>query len=238
MLAITDTPWIECNRSCNNFYRRSNRFINPWNLITVWKSYQWTGSVSILTMLSYQYRDYHYKDKTVWRPSYLYNGNPHTWIDGLYTDTGPWYRDLPVSRLFTQPFVQAQIKENIKAPRHWPLWGNSLVTPHKGPVTRKVFPFDDVIMTYLDVDPIIALFFGHEIQLFLVHAGMLTRPVVRQEQPEQEPQQTTTTWRVQWMWWHMDPGTKSPTGYIFYHIFLNGITIFWFNFHWSFFLGA
>ena len=27
----------------------------------------------------------------------------------------------PVSRLFTLPFVQAQIKENIKAPRHWPL---------------------------------------------------------------------------------------------------------------------
>ena len=32
------------------------------------------------------------------------------------------------SRLFTQPFIQAQIKENIKAPRHWPLWGNSLLT--------------------------------------------------------------------------------------------------------------
>ena len=29
---------------------------------------------------------------------------------------------LPVSRLFTQPFIQVQIKENIKAPRHWPLW--------------------------------------------------------------------------------------------------------------------
>ena len=29
----------------------------------------------------------------------------------------------PASRLFTQPFIQAQIKENIKAPRHWPLWG-------------------------------------------------------------------------------------------------------------------
>ena len=27
------------------------------------------------------------------------------------------------SRLFTQPFIQAQIKENIKAPRHWPLCG-------------------------------------------------------------------------------------------------------------------
>ena len=25
------------------------------------------------------------------------------------------------SRLFTQPFIQAQIKENIKAPRHFPL---------------------------------------------------------------------------------------------------------------------
>ena len=30
---------------------------------------------------------------------------------------------LPVARLFTQPFIQAQIKENIKAPRHWPLCG-------------------------------------------------------------------------------------------------------------------
>ena len=25
--------------------------------------------------------------------------------------------------MFTKTFVQAQIKENIKAPRHWPLWG-------------------------------------------------------------------------------------------------------------------
>ena len=32
---------------------------------------------------------------------------------------------------------QAQIQENIKAPRHSPL---------KGPVTRKMFPFDDVII--------------------------------------------------------------------------------------------
>ena len=39
----------------------------------------------------------------------------------------------PASRLFTQPFIRAQIKVNIKAPRH-------------RPVTRKMFPFDDVIM--------------------------------------------------------------------------------------------
>ena len=25
--------------------------------------------------------------------------------------------------LFTQPFIQAQIKENAKPPRHWPLCG-------------------------------------------------------------------------------------------------------------------
>ena len=35
----------------------------------------------------------------------------------------------PASRLFTQPFIQAQIKENITDPRHWPLCaGNSPVT--------------------------------------------------------------------------------------------------------------
>ena len=30
-----------------------------------------------------------------------------------------------ITGLFAQPFVQAQIKENIKAPRDWPLWGES-----------------------------------------------------------------------------------------------------------------
>ena len=29
----------------------------------------------------------------------------------------------PASRLFTQPFFRVHIKENIKAPRHWPLCG-------------------------------------------------------------------------------------------------------------------
>ena len=41
----------------------------------------------------------------------------------------------PASRLFTQPFIQAQIKENIKAPRHRPLCGEftgSRWFPRKG----------------------------------------------------------------------------------------------------------
>ena len=56
----------------------------------------------------------------------------------------------PASRLFSQPFIQAQIKENTKVPRNWPFvrgihrW--PVNSPHKGPVTRKLFPFDDVIM--------------------------------------------------------------------------------------------
>ena len=36
------------------------------------------------------------------------------------------------------------IKENIKAPRHWPL--GPVNSPHKWPVTWKMSPFDDVIM--------------------------------------------------------------------------------------------
>ena len=34
-----------------------------------------------------------------------------------------WRLKSPASRLFTEPFIHAQIKENTKAPRHWPLWG-------------------------------------------------------------------------------------------------------------------
>ena len=34
-----------------------------------------------------------------------------------------WRLKSPASQLFTQPFIRAQIKESIKAPRHWPLCG-------------------------------------------------------------------------------------------------------------------
>ena len=32
-----------------------------------------------------------------------------------------WRLKSPASRLFTQPFIRAQIKDNIKDRRHWPL---------------------------------------------------------------------------------------------------------------------
>ena len=34
-----------------------------------------------------------------------------------------WRLKSPASPLFTHPFIRAQIKENIRAPRHWPLCG-------------------------------------------------------------------------------------------------------------------
>ena len=51
-------------------------------------------------MSSYQYRDSHYEDKTVWLPSYLHNGNTRTRKDSLYIETGP--RDVTLSACITQ----------------------------------------------------------------------------------------------------------------------------------------
>ena len=54
-----------------------------------------------------------------------------------------WCLKSPPSPLFAQLLVQAQIKENIKAPRHWSLcgefFGDRWNSPHKGPVTGKCF---------------------------------------------------------------------------------------------------
>ena len=53
--------------------------------------------------------------------------------DATYiTVTSQWARwrlKAPASQLFTQPFIRTQIKENIKAPRHWPLWGEFTDSP-------------------------------------------------------------------------------------------------------------
>ena len=57
----------------------------------------------------------------------------HSWrsliihsINRSITVTSQWARwrlKSPASLLFTWPFIQTQIKENFKAPRHWPLCG-------------------------------------------------------------------------------------------------------------------
>ena len=54
-----------------------------------------------------------------------------------------WRLKSPASLLFTQLFVQAQIKENIKAPRHWLLCGEFVgvrwIPPTKGQWHGKCF---------------------------------------------------------------------------------------------------
>ena len=55
--------------------------------------------------------------------------------------------DCLLNRLFRR-----RSKENIKAPCHWPLCGeftgNRWIPPHKWPVTREGFPFDDFNLWY------------------------------------------------------------------------------------------
>ena len=75
----------------------------------------------------------------------------------LWRHNERWHLKSPASWLYTQLFVQAQIKKNKKAPRvrHGPFvqgiqwWPVSSL--HKGPVTQKMFSFDDVIMLCLIV---------------------------------------------------------------------------------------
>ena len=41
------------------------------------------------------------------------------WIITMTSQWVRWRLRPPALRLFTQSFIQAQLKENIKAPRHW-----------------------------------------------------------------------------------------------------------------------
>ena len=63
-----------------------------------------------------------------------------------------WRPKSPASRLFTQTFIQADQRKHessaslafVRGIHRWPV--NS---PHKWTVTRKMFPFDDVIITWI-----------------------------------------------------------------------------------------
>ena len=59
-----------------------------------------------------------------------------------------WCLKSRASRLFTQHYVQAQIKETSKLRTTGLCEGNSpRSSSHEGPITRKMFPFDEVIMS-------------------------------------------------------------------------------------------
>ena len=56
-----------------------------------------------------------------------------------------WRLKSPASRLFTQAFIEAQIKENMKTLRHWPLWGeftsDRWIPRTKDQYRGKMFPY-------------------------------------------------------------------------------------------------
>ena len=56
---------------------------------------------------------------------YMNSHKSITAISNYYGEVimGAMASQIPASRMFTQPFIRAQIKENIKAPRHWTLCG-------------------------------------------------------------------------------------------------------------------
>ena len=67
-------------------------------------------------------------------------------------------RDVPASRLFTQPLFRRWSKEHqssaslvvVRGIHQWPV-----NYPHKWPVTRNMFPFDDVIIWSEEVEEIL-----------------------------------------------------------------------------------
>ena len=62
----------------------------------------------------------------------------------------------PVNRLFVQQLVGVHIKGDTKAPHNWTFVGINhrwpVDSPHSGPVTRKVFPYRDVMQALRHVD--------------------------------------------------------------------------------------
>ena len=69
------------------------------------------------------------------------------WNVTVMSQWAGWHLKSPASRLLALTLVQAQIEDNMKAPRHWLLWGKFI--PNKGPLMRKMFQFDDVIVNKL-----------------------------------------------------------------------------------------
>ena len=61
--------------------------------------------------------------KYIDKESVISSPNPPTFTRKHYGDVimSAMASKITSSRLFTQPFIRMQVKENIRAPRHWPL---------------------------------------------------------------------------------------------------------------------
>ena len=111
------------------------------------------------------HRNPHYKLKMVWRPSSVYNGNPYTnkTVSPL-VNKGPGYRQshycdvimgANASQITSLTVAYSTVYSGADQRKHQSSASLAFVrgihrrpvnSPHKWPVTRKMFPFDDVIM--------------------------------------------------------------------------------------------
>ena len=122
--------------------------------------------------MSYQYRKSHYGDKTVVRSPYLHNRISYPgkmpslyWIKpnvqlGAGESLVAHYSDVIMGTMASQitslPIVYLTVYSDPDQRKHqssaslafvWGIHRWPVNSPHKWPVTRKMFPFDDVIMT-------------------------------------------------------------------------------------------
>ena len=107
----------------------------------------------------------------------------------------------PASILFTQPFIQAEIKENIKAPRNWPLCGDFAGTgefPAQMAGNAEMFSFDDVIRNCFVissryyVSPVCAKSF----RSVMAHFQLDTRQNLIQSKQCQENTSSVVPWKM------------------------------------------
>ena len=99
---------------CNAVYHWLGPNLESYLILVMYRSYgNWNGdggSVRDKKSISRGWTDT-FNKPLQWR---------HDGHDGVFKS--------PASPLFTQPLIHVQFKENTKAPRHWPLCGNSPVT--------------------------------------------------------------------------------------------------------------
>ena len=129
-----------------------------------------TGPWFNIKMSSYQYRKSHCGDKTVVRSSYLHNGISYTgkmaslyWISPQVPTNKIHYNNAIMIAMASQTTSLAIAYSNIYSGtdqrKHQSsaslafvrgIQRRSVNSPHEGPVTRKMFPFDDAIMYHFD----------------------------------------------------------------------------------------
>ena len=110
----------------NKLQLNSNKNISFKKLnLNMWSAKWWPFCFELIGSFSHLFLEYMIYTKILCTTalSILHSDVANTHYQQVFVLQWRWRLKSPALRLFTQPLIQAQIKENIKAPRHWPLWG-------------------------------------------------------------------------------------------------------------------